>query len=284
MGAEPSLSEGQLLDFWARPGFDVATDAWLVEMDRRLTGYAQVYYADSEHLSAFAIVHPEHTSRGLGSALARLIEVRAQEKATKGFLWLHSAVSPGDESAARLLEARGYTWARRFWHMEVDLSTWSEGEESLPRNIHLRPVAGKTDIREVHAVLEDALRDHWAYAPTPYKEYVQGARRQEGFDLSLWILALDGEDPVGVLTATTHPDRGWIEELGVRRSHRGRGIATALLRASFAEFRRRRVPAVRVSVDSENGSGAVSVYEHSGMRVVTSFDFWSRNLADAAPG
>ena len=47
---------------------------------RTLVGYAQVWDEDPTHLSAFAIVHPEHVGRGIGSALATLVERRAAEK------------------------------------------------------------------------------------------------------------------------------------------------------------------------------------------------------------
>jgi ribosomal protein S18 acetylase RimI-like enzyme len=77
-----------------------------------------------------------------------------------------------------------------------------------------------------------------------------------------------------VLWGSAHSDRGWVGELGVLRSHRGRGIATALMGASFAAFARRGLPRVRLNVDSDNLTGAVSLYERVGMRVESSYDLW----------
>jgi len=65
----------------------------------------------------------------------------------------------------------------------------------------------------------------------------------------------------------------------VLRSHRGRGIATALLQESFAEFERRGLPRVRLNVDSDNLTGAVALYERVGMRVVSSYDLWALAIA-----
>jgi ribosomal protein S18 acetylase RimI-like enzyme len=48
-----------------------------------------------------------------------------------------------------------------------------------------------------------------------------------------------------------------------------------MLRGSFAEFERRSLPRVRLNVDSDNSTGAVSLYERVGMRVVTSYDLWA---------
>ena len=55
-------------------------------------------------------------------------------------------------------------------------------------------------------------------------------------------------------------------------------LGTALLQESFAEFERRGLPRVRLNVDSDNLTGAVALYERVGMRVVTSYDLWTRAI------
>jgi GNAT superfamily N-acetyltransferase len=47
---------------------------------------------------------------------------------------------------------------------------------------------------------------------------------------------VEGDVPVGALTAGDRGGRGWVNEVGVRRGWQGRGIGAALLRRSFAEF------------------------------------------------
>jgi ribosomal protein S18 acetylase RimI-like enzyme len=66
----------------------------------------------------------------------------------------------------------------------------------------------------------------------------------------------------------------WAED----SAHR---IATAMLRESFAEFRRRGQSRVRLNVDSDNLTGAVSVYERVGMRVASSYDLSASSAARA---
>ncbi len=274
LGAPPSLTEDLIREFWTRPRFVLETDAWVVERERDVVGYAEVWDPDPTRLSAFAIVHPDHTGRGIGSALAALIEGRAAEK-TSGEARLFSVVLPEDDAGARLLTGRGYEWARRFWHMEIEL----DGElraAAPPPGIELRPLDPEADLPAAHRILEEAFADHWNHTPTPYEEFLDRSIRRDEFDPSLWIIAVDAGEPVGVLTGSAHSDRGWVDDLGVRRSHRGRGIATALLRASFAEFGGRGVPRVRLAVDSDSLTGAVSVYEGVGMRVVASYDLWGR--------
>jgi mycothiol synthase len=276
LGAPPSLSEDLIREFWARPRFVLETDAWVVERERSVVGYAEVWDMQPTRLPAFAMVHPEHTGRGIGSGLAALIEGRAAEKASGPARLLSTALTQ-DEAAVQLLARRGYTWARRFWNMEVELG---RGLETLtpPSGIQLRSLDPESDLPAAHRVLEEAFEDHWDHAPTPYEEFLDRNVHRDHFDAALWIVAIDGDEPVGVLSGSAHTDRGWVDDLGVLRSHRRRGIATAMLRASFAEFERRGQPRVRLNVDSDNLTGAVSLYERVGMRVVTSYDLWARDI------
>ena len=104
----------------------------------------------------------------------------------------------------------------------------------------------------------------------------RGARDEpEAYDPSLWLLARDGDVPVGALSASIG-DGGWVDWLAVLASHRGRGIGLALLRRSFATFAERGMRRVMVNVDAENVTGATAVYERAGMRVVNAYDVWER--------
>lgn len=276
LGAPPSLSEDLIRQLWARPRFVLETDAWVIELGRSLVGYAEAWDMDPTRVSAFAVVHPDHTGRGIGSALAAIVEGRAAEKAS-GDARLFSAALTQDEGAARLLAGRGYNWARRFWHMEVELESELQAP-TPPSGIQLRHLDPESDLPAAHRILEEAFEDHWDYFPIPFEQFLDLYVHQGDFDPALWILAVDADEPVGVLSGSAHTDRGWVQELGVLRSHRGRGIATAMLRESFAEFERRGLPRVRLNVDSDNPTGAVSLYERVGMRVVTSYDLWSRAI------
>jgi mycothiol synthase len=276
LGAPPSLSEDLIREFWARPRFVLETDAWVVERERRVVAYAEVWNRESARLSAFAVVHPEHTRRGIGSVLAGLIEGRAAEMASGGAR-LFSAALTQDKAAAQLLAGRRYTWARRFWNMELELDKGLKAP-TPPSGIELRHLDPESDLPATHRILEEAFEDHWDYSPTPYEEFLDLNVRRDHFDPAMWIVAVDTGEPVGVLCGSAHTDRGWVDELGVLRSHRGRVIATAMLRRSFAEFERRGLPRVRLNVDSDNLTGAVSLYEKAGMRVVTSYDLWARAI------
>jgi mycothiol synthase len=279
LGQPPSVSEDLLRGFWARPRFALATDAWGVERDGVLVGYADVWDMDPTRASAMAVVHPDHTGRGIGTYLASLVEERAVQKVSKEAS-LATATLTQDEAAARLLIARGYVFARRFWHMEGGVATLPPAH---PAGIRLRHLDPGHDLPVVHRVLEETFEDHWDFSPTPFDEFLERDIHRDDFDPGLWILAVDDDEIVGVLAGTAHSDRGWVNNLGVLGSHRGRGIASALLRESFVEFGGRGLSFVRLNVDSENVTNAVALYERVGMRVVNSYDLWSRAVGGAVP-
>jgi mycothiol synthase len=161
--------------------------------------------------------------------------------------------------------------------MEVEVESELEAP-TRPSGIQLRRLDPGKDLRDAHRILEEAFEDHWDYSPTSFEEFLDRDVRRDDFDPALCIIAVDGDEPVGVLRGSAHSDRGWVYDLGVLRSHRGRGIATALLQESFAELQRRGLPRVRLNVDSDNLTGAVALYERVGMRAVTSYDLWARAI------
>lgn len=170
LGAPPSLTEDLIREFWARHRFVLETDAWVVERERTVVGYAEVWDLEPTRLFAFAVVHPEHTGRGIGSVLAALIEGRAAERASGGARLLSAALTQ-DEAAKQLLAGRGYKWARRFWHMEVELERGLE-PPTPPSGIQLRRLDPESDLPAAHRILEEAFEDHWDYSPTPYEEFL----------------------------------------------------------------------------------------------------------------
>ncbi|HEX6254500.1 MAG TPA: GNAT family N-acetyltransferase [Euzebyales bacterium] len=82
---------------------------------------------------------------------------------------------------------------------------------------------------------------------------------------------------MGALTANVWSDRGWLDELGVVGTHRGRGIGTALPRRSFAVFAHRGLARVMLNVDAANPTGAPALYERAGMHVVRRWEVWERS-------
>jgi ribosomal protein S18 acetylase RimI-like enzyme len=120
--------------------------------------------------------------------------------------------------------------------------------------------------RAAHEAVEDAFRDLWGRPRNTFESFVRETEK-ESFDPSLWFLAVEGDEIAGVTLCKTLANEGWVAVVGVRRPWRKRGLALALLRHAFAEYHRRGVRKVLLSVDAESITGAPRLYGRAGMRV-----------------
>jgi mycothiol synthase len=273
---ENVLDEGLLRSNWERPGFEPTTDAWvMLDSAGTIVGYAQVASEDPGVVESWGAVHPEHRGRGLGTALLERIEERASrlilDQSTVRF---RHAVNAGDGAAAALLESRGLRFVRHFWHMQVELAGPVEAGPP-PAGIAIGAIRSPDDLPDVHCVLETAFADHWDHQPRPYGHWVDQEASGPDYDPTLWLVARQAATVVGALTALAMGSRGWVGFLGVAAPYRGRGVATALLRHSFALFAARGIGRVALALDADNET-ATALYERAGMRVVKRRDLWER--------
>ncbi len=74
-------------------------------------------------------------------------------------------------------------------------------------------------------------------------------------------------------------DYGFVRQLAVAPSQRGRGVGLALLHECFRRHAARGLPATVLGVDAGNPTGALDLYEKAGMRVVEQFTRWDRPAA-----
>jgi ribosomal protein S18 acetylase RimI-like enzyme len=132
--------------------------------------------------------------------------------------------------------------------------------------------------RQVHATLTEAFADHYRPRSEPFAHWKARRFGHENFDPALWLVAWEGDEVAGALLGYLSPDLGWVQELGVRRSWRGRGIGLALLLESFAAFGRRGQYRVSLGVDAESLTGATRLYERAGMRVERRHELFQKRL------
>ncbi|MEX2421836.1 MAG: GNAT family N-acetyltransferase, partial [Actinomycetota bacterium] len=71
-------------------------------------------------------------------------------------------------------------------------------------------------------------------------------------------------------------DIGWVQQIAVRKDHRGRGLGGALLHHAFREFFERGKRTTGLSTDSR--TGALTLYEHVGMSVTHSYRHYAKDL------
>jgi ribosomal protein S18 acetylase RimI-like enzyme len=159
-------------------------------------------------------------------------------------------------------------------------------EPTWPDGITVRAFDRQRDAHALVHAIREAFNDHWGHVERPYEEvYEEWVTRMDedpSFDPSLWFMAVDGEEIVGFSNCYDVTGEGIdvaaVEELGVRRPWRRRGIALALLQHSFGELYRRGQKTVTLWVDVESLTGATQLYEKAGMRVRHRSDHYEKML------
>jgi mycothiol synthase len=243
----------------------------VVDADDRVVGYFDVWQEGESvdvDLAApgiwdEALDHAENRARALGARRVRTF------------------VSEGHALGERI-SGRGYRPIRSSWTMEIEFGVEAPAEPVVPEGIELRPYRHPEDEQAVYEALQDAFAENWDFHPEPIERWREFTVKWRNFDPDVWLVALEGDEVVGA--SLNYPERaddpgyGWVGTIGVRRAWRRRGVGEALLRRSFALLHARGLRKVRLSVDSENPTGATRLYERVGMSVLRQSNTWEREL------
>ncbi|MFL5735993.1 MAG: GNAT family N-acetyltransferase [Actinomycetota bacterium] len=279
-GLEPDANREEMTWLWRLPSMDLDRDTRVVTAGDAVVGYANVARVHPQETSPWHVrgrVHPSHHGRGVGAWLAAWNEQAVASLARTG---IRSDVIAEDASAAELLRVRGYVDVRSFFTMCRPLAE-EDDAGTLPPGIRIRPFRDVEDDRLLFELEERAFAEHWGFEPTTFESW-NDALKGEDWDPSLvWIAEADGA-PAGFNVSFLFEQCGYVGILGVVREFRGRGIATALLHASFHEFARRGNREARLGVDALNTTGAVALYERVGMRVCRRYDLYDLGTEEAA--
>lgn len=215
-------------------------------------------------------VHPRLRGRGLEEVLMDRIEARAREHAAltaecAATLDVFALESAPDKTAPFV--ARGYCKVREFVRMRIDLEAGLK-EPAWPPGVTVRPFRPGTDDAAVREAMQEAFVEHFRATRLSLEDWRAFLSGNPRFDPALWSVSWAGERVVGACLSFFYPDRrtGYVDELGVLRAWRGRGLGTALLLRAFADLRALFALSAILCVDTRNATGALRVYEAAGMR------------------
>lgn len=285
IGAEDFTRREVELD-WQTPGFELSKDSRVVfNSVGELVGVTSVW-ADSEipvHPFVWGRVHPDHRNQGIGSEMlewsfhrARHVVHRVPKDARVA---IHAYSVASFEPSKRLLEDHGMEVIRHSWQMLIDLDE-NIPQPEWPEGISLVRYDHEKHDQAIYRADYEAFQDHFGFIEESfevgYPKWVLQMIEDEEYDPSLWFIAFDGDEVAGgsICRAKSweDPDSGWIRSLFVRKPWRRRGLALALLRHSFHEFKKRGKLRVGLGVDSENLTGATKLYKKAGMRINRQYD------------
>ena len=260
--------------------FDPARDVTIAEIDGRVVGTASREWVettdDQLEYRLDGAVDPEFRGRGIGSTLLADSERRQRELAATNASplprILGSWSADTQERDERLLTAAGFEPARWFFDM-TRRSLDDVPVVPMPDGLELRPVTPDTALQVWRGDVE-AFRDHWGGFDGSDERLAEWLARPYN-DLSMWLIAYDGDEVAGGVLNTIDPDenaalgirRGWLSSVFTRRPWRRRGLARALIARSLVLHRERGMTTASLGVDAENPSGALGLYEGVGFQV-----------------
>jgi len=255
-----------------KPGIDPALDTWIVGAgEDDVAGFAQVW-PEEEAMVCYVRVDPDHTGRGIGSALLERAANRALDVGPESTL--HATSWPKDEAAAPLLERAGFGPIRYLSLMTIDLEQPPE-PPSWPTDIEVRALEDDADLRAIHEAQQAVFPER--------QSFDEWLHEYTGFDPKLWFVAEDAAGIAGFALCLPEldedPDAGYVGELGVRTDRRGEGLGLALLRLTFVQFHQRGRERVSLHVDVHNLSGALRLYTRAGMRPEPRLVVWERHAS-----
>jgi mycothiol synthase len=277
---------------WSSPGFDPAEDIHLVlSPNGEMVGYIEVWTTvkPSVHPWMWGRVDPAYEGLGIGTYLLKWAEARAAKVLAEVPAELRVAPQVGTyqqaESAKQLFVDMGYKYIRGSYTMRINMDTPPIAPE-WPAGITLRTCNPETDLEGVYRAVNDSFRDHYGHIDMPFETGLQRFKHfmtgYEGFDPTLWFIAMDGEDIAGICLCREksydNPEVGYINTLGVLRPWRKRGIGLALLRHSFCELYRRGKRKAGLGVDAQSLTGALRLYENAGMHVHQAFERYEKEF------
>ena len=186
-----------------------------------------------------------------------------------------------DQAYAAALGRQGFREKRRFWRMVIDLSTAPIASVVAPPGVERVVADTDTRQRQMHAILERAFADHYGHQSHDWEEWL--ARYSANRDTTpdrWWLLLREGEPVAACIEDDSRAEfgSGYVRMLGVLPEARGLGLARYLLLASFAGAAQRGMSSMRLTVDSENTTGATRLYESVGMTPESVICSWERTL------
>jgi mycothiol synthase len=221
--------------------------AWVaLDGEERVIGYATL---EDGYVEVWP--HPDHRGGAVAGALLDAVTRQGGR--------LETIVPAAADDLVALYALRGWRRTRDVVRMQKDLSAAAPAP-AWPEGVAVRTYTD-ADAAAVHELLVEAFAGNSEEVP-PFARWHPWMTNDPGYDPDVWFLAEAGAELAGVCLCWRE---GWVKDLAVRPSWRGRGLGEALLRAAFAEFHRRGLETVGLKVDADNPTGAVHLYERAGM-------------------
>ncbi len=263
----PMWDRADLLSDSSTDGFDRERDWVGVFEDGRPVGWALLVH----RRYGSADVHPDARGRGIGTWLRTWLEARGRAIGTD---YVSQGIDDRLTDVGAMFRTAGYAPKRTSWVLQMDHPS-APPEPAFPEGVAVRSFR-PGDEDETLQMFEDAFSEFEGRLPSTLATWRAMTIEREGFAPEDLVLAVHDGQIVGGAFLIDAGDEIWIDKFAVRADHRHRGIARGMLHVAFRRSFERGYDHTSVSTDSR--TGALTLYERIGMRVVESFTGWAIDL------
>jgi mycothiol synthase len=261
------------------PGFDPATDGWVVvEAAGGFAGSATAFRSSDgsrvnlEVLSEIPEVAEWLLDRGLERA----------RQAGPGDIVVSVGVIQQDEFLAGIVAAKGFTISTSVHRMRISFDGPVDPPPVPAGAVVRRGAFDDSSRRAAHAVLVEAFSTQPGADPRPYDEWAASRESRSTFDWSqLTTVELDGR-AVAVAECNDNfvstDNCGYVGRLAVVPDARGQGLAKFLLHNAFATDSAAGRTGTILHVDSSKPTPALTLYTTAGMHPDLTSNIWRRTL------
>ncbi|MFI5707742.1 GNAT family N-acetyltransferase [Kribbella sp. NPDC051620] len=277
----------EIADCIVEPGFDRATDGWLVLAgDGEPAGYATAFGLGEDRQTVQVEVtsaDPAVAQWLFAEAMGRAREMGRERGHPE--ITVDSCIYQADEPLHALLLGDDFSLGTTYYRMRIDHAGAVAAPE-LPAGIVIRRGAFDDASRlAAHEAMIESFSGQFGYVIRPHDEWVEALGASSTFDWSqLTVLEAEGQ-VVAVRSCgdefVKDENSGYIGMLCVAEDFRGRGLAKFLLRDSFALDAAAGRSGSILNVDTNNPTPALGLYLSVGMKPVLVFDGLRRVLPTA---
>jgi ribosomal protein S18 acetylase RimI-like enzyme len=244
-----------------------STNTWVAVENGTVVGYAGL---DEDQDFVHAAKDP-----AVGDALIAQVEKQAR---ARGFPHVAVIAVPEDAPLYSAVQRNGYTLDReilRMWRtLGGDLPdvVWPEG-------VTVRAYTS-ADSERVQTLLDEQYGG-WdrSYVARSHEGWLAFMTVHDEFDPAMWFLVeRNGELIACALHWKESQGRGWVKDIVVHESERGRGLGKALLHHAFRAYAERGADRVGLKVDSTNPTGALQLYESLDFVTDQRLGIWQKQL------
>ena len=234
MPREDTTVEG-LVD-WRRQAEEMV---WFLADDGDGAGFVLTgWHTPPGYAIGSVVVVPERRGAGLGAAILETLERRAREH---GQTQLEGAIAEDDEASIAWAQRRGYEEVGRNSRMVLDLTAIDPPDATPPAGIEIVTWAENPDLAKgLWEVAREASPDVPGEEDTDvggFEEWLDRDMRGSGDKPEAVFVAVEDGEVLGyakLAFSTERTDRAFHDLTGVKRAHRGRGIAAALKATQIA--------------------------------------------------